>query len=208
MRRVLDRFDAKVVYSRVMSGAFVIGGTDAYTAEIAASVLFEPIDGNLTTLAGSIQAEVLAATITRPSTPVDYVMGQALPSFLWTVERDEVGTVALVLREITRDSVSTPLHFIALESEPSDAYFLSGGWTSDDSAILSVSNALERRWAAFDTGGMVSASILERRASSFELFSVARRSSTTRTCFAGSTRRQTPSSCRSSSGTTSTAIFD
>jgi hypothetical protein len=146
-RMALGRLDPKVLFSRTMGGIFLVGGVNPSNNTPITSVLYEPLNGNRTTLVGTLPQLILAATLTRPSQP-----GDPTPSYLWTIERTPSDTVSLVLREITRSQVYAPLTTIPLPSAPQDSYRLSVAWDSPDTVLLSVANFGERHWAVFTVG--------------------------------------------------------
>lgn len=136
------------VYSRTMQGTFLfgIGGPEVW---------FEPLSG-FRYVIGEVggDAEVLAATITRPQDPVLYAGNPNMaPAFLWTVE-EEGGTVRLVVREMTFAVLSaTPVVSVVLTDVTSDHRLaLATAWDRPNEVLLTVSEQSTGHWGAFLVG--------------------------------------------------------
>lgn len=152
---ILGRTGSRVLYSRTMQGAFLLGGLDS-SGTAASTVEYAPLYAPPYPIAGWLYADVLAATLTRPSTPVEYAGGTALPSFLWTVERDlELGDVRIVVREISRDEVGVPLFSVPLE-DGGDDYALATAWDTADTVLLTLSERTTGKWGVVELGGFAS----------------------------------------------------
>lgn len=119
------------------------------------AVDYVPLYDGPQSLTGWLYGEVLAATLTRPSTPSEYASGTASPSFLWTVERDpEMGDVRIAVREITRDEIGAPVFAIPIDAGD-DAYALSTAWDSPDTVLLTASNRTTGQWGLAELGGFL-----------------------------------------------------
>lgn len=153
--QAFGRSGAHVVYSRTMGGSFVVGGRDALGSSMF-DVEYVPLYGDPYPLNGTLFGDVLAATLTRPSTLSDYASGNALPSFLWTVERDpELGEVHIVVREITRDEIGAPVFWLPIEDGGEDAYALATAWDAEDTALLTSSDRTTGAWGLAELGGFL-----------------------------------------------------
>jgi hypothetical protein len=131
-----------------MGGLFVLGGVSSSTGyHPVTAVQYEPLNGTRYTM-GTLPQIVRASTLTRPTLPAD----AATTSYLWTVEQATSGAVSLVLREITRTSVSVPRATIAIPVAAHDEYRLSGAWDSPDTVLLSVVNPTNHQWGVFTAG--------------------------------------------------------
>ena len=140
------RLDAKVVFPPAANGAFIVGGTTS--GVLRTDVQFEPIDGPVMTLSGSMSsaASVLAATING--------------SELWTIERSpppQGGSARidkLVARTITTSTVSSPTYTMTLTTDSTPLagtiYMLSAGCETAGKVVLSISNPTQNRWATFE----------------------------------------------------------
>ena len=147
--KVLGRTDATVVYSRVMRGAFVLGGRDA-SGRLVRSVRHQPLYGSGFDLTGQLEGAVFAATLTRP-TPDNLDR-----SYLWSVEETDGGGAELIVRELAGAQLSAPISRVALGHRSNYRYVLTTAWDRPDSVLLTASNAASGAWAIFEVTGLSS----------------------------------------------------